>query len=182
MKLNTNIDPLVAVIMGSDSDLSVMEETAKILDSFEVPFEMKILSAHRTPEKLNVYLDQIVKKGVKTIICGAGAAAHLAGTVAARVYLPVIGVPLAGSPLKGLDALLATVQMPGGIPVATVGVGKSGATNAALIAIQILALDDDKLKERMLQYRLKLQTKVDEKNEAVKNKYKNLYSNILFND
>jgi phosphoribosylaminoimidazole carboxylase PurE protein len=169
----------VSIIMGSDSDLETMAEAAKILELFRIPFEMKILSAHRTPDQLEEYLLKIENRGVKVVICGAGAAAHLAGAVAARVQLPVIGVPLTGSPFNGLDALLSTVQMPGGVPVATVGVGKSGAINAGLLAVQILALSDQTLQNLISDYRDEQKKKVDLKNDKIKELYGNIFYSML---
>ncbi|MFC1851463.1 5-(carboxyamino)imidazole ribonucleotide mutase [candidate division CSSED10-310 bacterium] len=176
------VKPIVSIIMGSDSDLPIMEEAAKILDSFEIPFALNIFSAHRSPEKLETHLQKMLTQGIQVIICGAGAAAHLAGAVASRVQIPVIGVPLAGSPFNGLDALLATVQMPGGIPVATVGVGKSGAVNAALLAIQILALGNPLYAEKLAHHRTQQKDKIDLKNESLRVKYSALFKNICFSD
>jgi phosphoribosylaminoimidazole carboxylase PurE protein len=141
--------PLVGVLMGSDSDLPVMEDAFAVLDAYEVPYEVKILSAHRSPEATSQYAASAARRGIRVLIAGAGWAAHLAGVVASETILPVIGVPIDSSPLKGLDSLLATVQMPPGIPVATMAIGKGGARNAALFAIQILALQDSGLAERL---------------------------------
>jgi len=151
--------PLVLIIMGSDSDLGVMEEAGKTLDSFGVPYEMTISSAHRTPERTGQIATDAQKKGIKVIIAGAGAAAHLAGFIAANTTLPVIGVPVDSGSLKGLDSLLSTVQMPAGVPVATMAIGKAGAKNAGIFALQILALSDKGLAERLKEYK---------KNEAEK--------------
>jgi 5-(carboxyamino)imidazole ribonucleotide mutase len=134
--------PAVGIIMGSDSDLWVMEEALAALDTYGVDYEVKILSAHRSPEETSRYAATAADRGLRVLIAGAGWAAHLAGVVAAQTILPVIGVPIDSSPLKGMDALLATVQMPPGIPVATMAIGKGGARNAALYAVQILALHD----------------------------------------
>jgi len=161
----------VAIIMGSDSDLPVMEEAAHILEHFEVPFSMHVLSAHRTPVQLEQHLDLLQSHGVKIFICGAGAAAHLAGAVSARVIWPVIGVPLEGSALKGIDALLATVQMPGGVPVATMAVGKAGATNAGILAVQILAAaGDDNLTKKLIGQRQQKKTGIEQKNTDIQKK------------
>jgi phosphoribosylaminoimidazole carboxylase PurE protein len=141
--------PLVGILMGSDSDLPVMEDAFAVLDAYEVPYEVKILSAHRSPEATSQYAASAARRGIRVLIAGAGWAAHLAGVVASETILPVIGVPIDSSPLKGLDSLLATVQMPPGIPVATMAIGKGGARNAALFAIQILALQDSGLAERL---------------------------------
>lgn len=168
--------------MGSDSDLTVMEETAKILDAFEIPFDLKVISAHRTPEKLDAYCDRMIARGVQVFICGAGAAAHLAGAVAARVNVPVIGVPLENSALKGLDALLATVQMPGGVPVATMAIGKAGALNAGLLAIQILALTDEQLARRLDHYRQEQKSGIDRKNRSVQDKAKTQFHSLADDD
>lgn len=141
--------PQVAIVMGSNSDAEVMEESAKVLRDLKVPFEFGIYSAHRTPERSAQFATEAASRGIQVIIAGAGAAAHLAGALASRTPLPVIGVPLASTPLQGFDALLATVQMPAGFPVATMAVGKAGATNAAFLAAQILALQDKELSERI---------------------------------
>lgn len=145
--------PLVGIVMGSASDRSIMEEAGGILERFGVPYEMTVASAHRSPERAKEYARSAHKRGLKVIIAGAGGAAHLAGSIAAETVLPVIGVPIDSSPLKGIDALLATVQMPGGVPVATMAVGKAGARNAGLLAVQILALDKPGLHEKLLEYK-----------------------------
>lgn len=134
--------PFVAVLMGSDSDLSVMQSTLDVLRSLEIPFEVKITSAHRTPDATRAYVKDADARGCSVFIAAAGLAAHLAGAVSATTLKPVIGVPLDAGPLQGMDSLLSTVQMPGGIPVATVAIGKAGAKNAAYLAAQILALND----------------------------------------
>lgn len=146
----------VAIVMGSDSDLPVMQEGAKILESFGVPCETRILSAHRTPEAARAFAEGAWDRGVRVVIAGAGGAAHLAGFMAAHVTMPVIGVPLAGSALGGVDALYSTVQMPPGIPVATVAVGDFGAKNAAVLAVEILALADPELRRKLQDYRGKM--------------------------
>jgi phosphoribosylaminoimidazole carboxylase PurE protein len=143
----------VSIVMGSKNDLPVMDDTRKILDEFGVPCETRILSAHRTPEEAALYFREAGKKGVEVIICAAGGAAHLAGAAAANSTLPVIAVPLDCSPLKGWDALLSCVQMPPGIPVATVSVGSWGARNAAYLAVAILALQDPVLRKRLARSR-----------------------------
>ena len=143
----------VLVLMGSSSDESTMEDTTKILGKFGVPFRMAAASAHRTPEKVRSLVTEAEKNGCSVFIAGAGWAAHLAGVVASLTVKPVIGVPIPSSPLNGLDSLLSTVQMPGGIPVATVALGNGGAQNAALLAISILALTDDSLKAKLEIYR-----------------------------
>jgi len=143
----------VAVVMGSESDRSTMEETGKLLQEFGVSFEYKVTSAHRTPEETSEYAKNLKKTGIQVVIAAAGYANHLAGTIAAHTTLPVIGVPLESSSLQGLDALLSTVQMPAGIPVATVTIGKAGAKNAALLAVEILALQDETLSKKINDYR-----------------------------
>lgn len=153
----------VAVIMGSDSDLPVMKSCTEVLKEFEVPHEIRILSAHRTPAVTAEFAAQAEQNGFGVIIAAAGGAAHLAGSVAAQTRLPVIGVPLAATPLAGFDALLATVQMPAGIPVATVAVGKPGAKNAALFALEILALSDETLSKRIEAFRKAQTEKVIQK-------------------
>jgi len=135
----------VLILMGSDSDLPVMEEASKVLDGFGVPYEITVSSAHRTPERTLKLASGAEKRGIKIIIAGAGAAAHLAGFVASKTTLPVIGIPIDATSMKGLDALLATAQMPGGVPVATMAIGKAGAKNAGLFAVEILAISDKKL-------------------------------------
>ncbi len=139
----------VVIVMGSDSDLPVMREAVKVLDSLDVPSEVRITSAHRTPEQTREYVLDAVDRGCGVFIAGAGLAAHLAGAVAALTTLPVIGVPMDAGPLKGMDALLSTVQMPGGIPVATVAIGKAGAKNAGYLAAQMLALSDAEIAAKL---------------------------------
>lgn len=146
----------VAIIMGSESDLPIMSETEKMLKSFGLKSEVKILSAHRTPLATINYAVQAANRGLKVIIAGAGGAAHLAGVIAAHTTLPVIGVPMATHHLKGIDSLFSTVQMPSGVPVATMAIGKSGAKNAAILAMQILALEDKKLQQKLVSFKRKL--------------------------
>src|SRR5512137_799413 len=148
--------PQVLIVMGSDSDLPVMDEAANILKEFGVPFEKRISSAHRAPKKTAALASEAAGRGIKAIIAGAGMAAHLAGVIAAETILPVIGVPIGGGALNGVDALYAMVQMPGGIPVATMAIGKAGAKNAGILAVQILATGDGSLFERLRQYREKM--------------------------
>lgn len=155
--------PLVGILMGSDSDLPIMEEAAKALKEFNIPYEMTISSAHRTPQRTASYARTAEKRGIKVLIAGAGAAAHLAGFLAAESTLPVIGVPIESSPLDGLDSLLSTVQMPGGIPVAAMAIGKAGAKNAGIFAAEILSVSDSKLKDALKAYRRKLAKQVEEK-------------------
>ena len=159
----------VAVLMGSKSDLTVMEESAAILKQFGIPCEMRIMSAHRTPEEVLAFSKEAKANGFSVIIAGAGMAAHLAGVIAAHTTLPVIGVPIASSSLGGLDALLAMVQMPPGVPVATMGIGKAGAKNAALLAVEILALNDEALRKRLAQYRADMRKTVLEEDDSIKN-------------
>lgn len=147
------MDAQVGVIMGSKSDWETMKQACEILDLFEVSYEKKVVSAHRTPDLMFQYAEGARKKGLKVIIAGAGGAAHLPGMVAAKTTLPVIGVPVQSKALSGLDSLLSIVQMPGGVPVATVAIGTSGAKNAGLLAIEILGAFDDRLAERLENYR-----------------------------
>jgi phosphoribosylaminoimidazole carboxylase PurE protein len=154
---------LVSVVMGSDSDLPIMAEATKILEEFEIPHELFLTSAHRTPERTVKFAEAAAKRGVKIMIVGAGAAAHLAGFIASQTLLPVIGVPIDATSLHGLDALLSTVQMPGGIPVATMAIGKAGAKNAALFAVRILALENADLKARLAGYVRKMADDIESK-------------------
>ncbi len=156
---------VVSVVMGSDSDLPVMKETVKILKEFSISHEVFITSAHRSPERTSTFAREAAERGIKVIIVGAGAAAHLAGVIASQTHLPVIGVPIDSTPLRGFDALLSTVQMPGGIPVATMAIGKAGAKNAAIMAIKILALEDDGLRGKLNDYSANMAEKIKEKNE-----------------
>jgi phosphoribosylaminoimidazole carboxylase PurE protein len=159
----------VAVVMGSDSDLAVMESCIEQLGEFGIEPLVRIISAHRTPQVAAEFADNAAKNGIKVIIAAAGMAAHLAGALAGRTNLPVIGIPLAsGSGLGGLDALLSTVQMPPGVPVATMAIGKAGAKNAAISAVQILALTDDKLGEKLTEFRKTQGKKVIEKDSALR--------------
>jgi 5-(carboxyamino)imidazole ribonucleotide mutase len=152
--------PLVSILMGSDSDYATMERTAQVLHDFEVSYEVRVMSAHRTPEQVTNHVRHVTKNGTKIFIAAAGGAAHLAGAVAAQTTLPVIGVPISSTELHGMDALYSTVQMPPGVPVATVAIGKFGATNAALLAIQILALHDPKLQQKLKKYKDDMREKV----------------------
>ena len=149
--------PLIGVIMGSQSDWDTMSHASDILDAFEIPYEAKIVSAHRTPERLYEYAKTARTRGLKVIIAGAGGAAHLPGMVASLTTLPVLGVPVKSKALKGMDSLLSIAQMPGGVPVGTLAIGKSGAKNAALLAASILSLEDKKI-ENDLQAWLQEQT------------------------
>ncbi len=157
----------VGIVMGSDSDLEVMEEAASILRKLGIPFEMTVASAHRSPQRAAEYASTASKRGLKVIVAGAGHAAHLAGAMAAYTSLPVIGVPIDSSCLQGLDALLSTVQMPPGVPVATVSIGKSGARNAGILAAQILALSDSKLASRLEAFKKELAEQVEQKAKKI---------------
>jgi len=162
-----SVTPHILIIMGSDSDLPVMEEAAGVLRKFAIPFEMRISSAHRCPAKTMTLASEAAGRGVRAIIAGAGMAAHLAGVVAAKTTLPVIGVPMPGGALNGVDALYSTVQMPGGIPVATMAIGKAGARNAGLFAVQILALSDERLAGELLEFRREMENEVEQKDAAL---------------
>lgn len=154
--------PLVGIIMGSDSDWGTMRKCVDTLKSFGIPFEAHVMSAHRTPEQAARYASEAEGRGLRVLICAAGMAAHLAGVIAGHTILPVLGVPMKGGAMDGLDALLATVQMPGGIPVATLALGNAGATNAAVLAAQILALSDPTLRERLHAHKDAMARKVEE--------------------
>jgi 5-(carboxyamino)imidazole ribonucleotide mutase len=158
--------PLVSIVMGSDSDLEIMREAGKALDDFGITWEMDVTSAHRSPDRSAEFAKNAAGRGVKVIIAGAGGAAHLAGVVAAHTTLPVIGVPIT-SVLNGLDSLLSTVQMPAGIPVATVAIGKAGATNAGILAAQIIALADEGIAKKMSAHKEKLAKGVEEKSKKL---------------
>ncbi|MEI6208725.1 MAG: 5-(carboxyamino)imidazole ribonucleotide mutase [Desulfuromonadales bacterium] len=160
-------NPLVLLIMGSDSDLPVMQEAADVLGTFGVTYEMRISSAHRSPERTVALASEAANRGFRIIIAGAGMAAHLAGVVAAKTLLPVIGIPMPGGALNGVDALYSTVQMPAGIPVATMAIGKAGAKNAGLFAIQILALSDVQLADALQAYRIQMDSDTRHKDEAL---------------
>ena len=160
--------PLIGILMGSDSDLSVMEEASKILENFGIEHEMIVTSAHRSPERTRKYVLSAPKRGIKILIAGAGSAAHLAGVVAAETTLPVIGVPIGSSALNGLDALLSTTQMPGGVSVAGMAIGKAGAKNAGVLAVQILALSNKSLHQKFLKYKKNLAKEVERKSRNLK--------------
>lgn len=162
--------PVVGIIMGSDSDLPVMQEAFEVLTNFGIPAEITVASAHRSPQRVSEYARSAKLRGLKVLIAGAGGAAHLAGVLAAETSLPVIGVPIESSPLTGWDALLSTVQMPAGVPVATMAVGKAGAKNAAILAAQILALANSKLQERLEHFKEELAEKVAEKAATLQKK------------
>ncbi len=168
MRVQEKAGIVVSVVMGSDSDLPVIEETVKVLEAFAIPHELFLTSAHRTPERTAQFARGAAKRGIRVIIVGAGAAAHLAGVIASQTLLPVIGVPIDATSLKGLDALFATIQMPGGVPVATMAIGKAGAKNAALLAVRILALDDADLLKKLKAYVRKMVQEVERKHENLK--------------
>ena len=160
--------PVVSIVMGSDSDLPVMQHAADILTEFEIPFELDIVSAHRTPDKMVVFAKKAHKRGIKVIIAGAGGAAHLPGMIASLTPLPVIGVPVksGSNTTEGWDSILSILQMPGGVPVATVAV--NGAKNAGLLAIQILGSFDRKIRNKMVDYKTSLKEDVEKKSEGIK--------------
>jgi 5-(carboxyamino)imidazole ribonucleotide mutase len=160
--------PLVSIVMGSDSDLEIMREAGKALEGFGIAYEIDVTSAHRAPRKTSEFARNAAGRGIKVIIAGAGGAAHLAGVIAAESTLPVIGVPIPSSALQGMDSLLATVQMPAGIPVATVAIGKAGATNAGILAAQMLALSDPALAKKLEAHKTRLAKGVEEKSQKLK--------------
>jgi phosphoribosylaminoimidazole carboxylase PurE protein len=159
---------LVGVVMGSTSDGDIMKGCLEQLDELGIPYEVKVTSAHRTPTQTKEFAEKAAERGIEVIIAGAGWSAHLAGVIAAHTLLPVIGVPIDSSPLQGMDALLSTVQMPPGIPVATVAIGKGGAKNAAILAAQILALKHSDIAENLSSYRSNMTKKTIEKAESWK--------------
>ena len=159
----------VGIVMGSDSDLGVMESASDVLKDFGVAFEITVASAHRSPQRAAEWASSARERGIKIIIAGAGHAAHLAGAMAAHTSLPIIGVPIDSSCLQGMDALLATVQMPPGVPVATMAIGKSGARNAGILAVQILALADPVLAEKLEKYKQDMAAKVEQKAKKLEN-------------
>jgi phosphoribosylaminoimidazole carboxylase PurE protein len=160
--------PLVSIVMGSDSDLDIMREAAKALDGFGIVYEIDVTSAHRSPDRTADYARKAASRGIRVIIAGAGGAAHLAGVIAAHTTLPVIGVPIPSTSLNGLDSLLATVQMPAGIPVATVAIGKPGATNAGILAAQMLGLSSAALARKLEEHKEALANGVEEKSKKLK--------------
>jgi 5-(carboxyamino)imidazole ribonucleotide mutase len=160
--------PLVAILMGSDTDLPTVREACTVLGTFGVPFEVRVLSAHRNPEDLVGYVKQAEQRGVQVFVAAAAGAAHLAGVVAAHTIKPVLGIPIQTTPLNGLDSLLSTVQMPGGVPVATMAIGTAGARNAGLFAIQVLALADQDLAEKLKRYRTATVDQVRQKDQRVR--------------
>jgi len=160
--------PLVSIVMGSDSDLEIMNEAAKALEGFGIPYESDVTSAHRSPARTTEFTRQAAGRGIKVIIAGAGGAAHLAGVIAAETTLPVIGVPIPSTPLNGMDSLLSIVQMPAGIPVATVAIGKAGATNAGILAAQMIGLSDRAVAEKLKQHKKRLADGVEEKSHKLR--------------
>jgi len=164
--------PVVGIVMGSDSDFPIMEEAVKALKFFDIPHEVRVISAHRAPAQVMEYARTAEKRGLKVIIAGAGGAAHLAGIIAAETTLPVIGVPIESSPLHGIDALLSTAQMPGGVPVATMAVGKAGAKNAAIFSAQILSIYDGDINVKLKKFKASLEQEVTAKDRAIAEKLK----------
>ena len=160
--MDGNESAQVGVVMGSNSDFAIMRQTLEALLEFGIPYEAQVCSAHRSPDRAGLYASSAAERGLKVIICGAGMAAHLAGVMAASTSLPVIAVPLAASSLAGIDSLLSSVQMPPGVPVATVAI--NGARNAAILAVQILALSDPELAEKLVAFKAKMADGIDEKN------------------
>ena len=163
--------PLVGIIMGSDTDLPVMNESAKMLEKFSIPYEIEVTSAHRSPARTHEYASTAVQRGLKVVIVAAGGAAHLAGVVAAVTTLPVIAVPMATTVLSGIDSLLSSVQMPAGVPVAAMAIDKPGAINAAIYAAEILATSDPEVARRLISYKEELAKSVAEKSARVKQQY-----------
>ena len=159
--------PLVSIVMGSDSDLDFMREAGKALDEFGIAYEMDVTSAHRSPDRTADFARKAAERGIRVIIAGAGGAAHLAGVIAAHTTLPVIGVPIPSTSLNGMDSLLATVQMPAGIPVATVAIGKPGATNAGILAAQMIGIADEALAKKLHAHKEKLARGVEEKSRKL---------------
>ncbi len=164
--------PLVSIVMGSDSDLEIMRHAAKALEEFGIDYEIDVTSAHRSPDRTAHYARKAAGRGIRVIIAGAGGAAHLAGVIAAHTTLPVIGVPIPSTSLQGMDSLLATVQMPAGIPVATVAIGIPGATNAGILAAQMIALGDSSLGKKLEAHKDKLAREVEEKSKKLQSSIK----------
>lgn len=165
--------PVVAVVMGSDSDYGVVSNCIETLEEFDIPYEARVVSAHRTPEKAHKFASTARLKGFRVIIAAAGGAAHLAGVMASLTTLPVIGIPIQTATLGGADSLYSTVQMPGGVPVATVAIGEAGATNAALLAAEILALSDETLHDRLQAFRANMRRRVAQKNARLRERIAN---------
>ena len=160
--------PAVSIVMGSDSDLEIMREAGKALEGFGIEYELDVTPAHRSPDRTAEFARRAAGRGIRIIIAGAGGAAHLAGVIAAHTTLPVIGVPIPSTSLNGLDSLLATVQMPAGIPVATVAIGKPGATNAGILAAQILGIADSIITQKLEAHKTKLAQSVEEKSRKLR--------------
>ena len=163
--MTEEVRSIVSVVMGSDSDFPIMIETIKVLEDFDIPHEVFLTSAHRSPERTTSFAKGAAKRGIKVIIVGAGAAAHLAGVIASQSLLPVIGIPIDATALGGIDALLSIAQMPGGVPVATMAVGKAGAKNAALLAVRILAVEDESLQKKLRAFIHKMAQDIEIKQE-----------------
>lgn len=159
--------PIIAILMGSKSDYAIMEESCKLLDNFGIGYDIRVSSAHRSPKMTAEFVGRLEEKGFKVVIAAAGMAAHLPGVVAAYTTLPVIGVPIDASPMGGLDALLSIVQMPPGVPVATVAIGRAGAKNSAILALQMLSLEDKILRDKLKAYKSQLEKEVMAANEAL---------------
>ena len=177
MSGDTEIDvrqPLVAVVMGSDSDFDVVQSCIQTLEAFDVPYDARVCSAHRTPDQAHAFASTARLKGYQVLIAAAGGAAHLAGVLASLTTIPVIGIPIQTATLGGADSLYSTVQMPAGIPVATVAIGRGGAKNAALLAAEILALHDDRLHDRIQAFRAQMRRSVAEKNDRLRERIENL--------
>ncbi|MBI4560409.1 MAG: 5-(carboxyamino)imidazole ribonucleotide mutase [Candidatus Rokubacteria bacterium] len=164
--------PLVGIVMGSDSDFEVLQEAVRVLDQLQVPHEVVVASAHRTPERTRKYVQEAEGRGIRVLIAGAGGAAALPGFLASETRLPVIGIPIASTPLGGLDSLLSMAQMPRGVPVATMAIGAWGAANAALLAVQILALADVEVRKRLAAYKALLASEVEERSRRVAERLK----------
>jgi phosphoribosylaminoimidazole carboxylase PurE protein len=162
-----NKNAVVSIVMGSESDLGIMQEAQAVLTRFGIPHEMRVISAHRTPDRAADYAKNLEERGVQLVIAAAGKAAHLAGVIAGLTCLPVIGVPITTSDLGGLDSLLSMVQMPGGIPVATVTIGKAGAKNAAILAVEILALNNADLRTKLGSFRNEMTREVEQADERI---------------
>jgi phosphoribosylaminoimidazole carboxylase PurE protein len=163
-------EPLVSIVMGSDSDFEIMRAAGTILEEFGIAYEMDVTSAHRSPDRTAEFARKARERGIRVIIAGAGGAAHLAGVIAAHTTLPVIGVPIPATSLQGMDSLLATVQMPAGIPVATVAIGAPGATNAGILAAQMIGLSDQNIAKKLDTYKEKLARGVEEKSKKLKDR------------
>ena len=162
------IQPKVAIVLGSDSDYPVIQEMTLILEDFGIPYEINISSAHRSPDRTHRYAATLEERGIQVVIACAGAAAHLAGVIASHTILPVIGVPMDSSPLKGIDSLLSTAMMPAGVPVATMGIGKAGATNAGVLAVQILARSDPSLANNLKEHKKQMADRVEERDRELR--------------